>query len=93
MRFSEPPISLEAQTTIVNLVRRFLAAKPADVVLHIRMFKLLREAQEWIINRDESFPNYANNPRSARRRVHQLFGVPVQPSPPSVSSMTTSVRV
>ncbi|EPB67806.1 hypothetical protein ANCCEY_13099 [Ancylostoma ceylanicum] len=75
IRFSEPPISREAQATLTNLARRFLPAHPSDGLLPIRVSKLNQADLDWIRDRGASFANYSNDPGSARHRMGQLFNV------------------
>lgn len=75
MRYSEPPISREAQAELVNFARRFLPAYPADGLLPLRVSKLYREDAAWIDDRGTSFASYAKDLRSARHRMGQLFSV------------------
>ncbi|RCN26178.1 hypothetical protein ANCCAN_28102 [Ancylostoma caninum] len=73
MRFFEPPISRDAQSELIDLARRFLLAYPADGILPLRVSKLDREDTEWIEDRGNSFTTYTTDPRSARKRMGQLF--------------------
>ncbi|RCN50877.1 hypothetical protein ANCCAN_03095 [Ancylostoma caninum] len=73
MRFSEPPISRDAQSELIDLARQFLPAYPADGILPLRVSKLDREDTEWIEDRGNSFTSYTADPRSARKRMGQLF--------------------
>ncbi|KIH65395.1 hypothetical protein ANCDUO_04282 [Ancylostoma duodenale] len=75
MRFSEPPISVQAQIELVNCARGFLTAHPAESNLSLRVFKLTQEDSDWIADRRGDFVSYQTRHLAARKRMVQLFNM------------------
>ncbi|RCN37009.1 hypothetical protein ANCCAN_17103 [Ancylostoma caninum] len=75
MRFSEPPISIQAQDELVNHARRFLPAHPAESILPLRVLKPTQADMDWIADRRGAFLSYKTQPGSSRKRMAQLFSM------------------
>ncbi|VDP55475.1 unnamed protein product [Heligmosomoides polygyrus] len=74
VRFSQPPVSKEAQRFLVNAVRGVLPAYPDDGLLPLRVYRLTPAEEDWVADREDTFHNYARNPPEARRRMGKIFG-------------------
>ncbi|VDO80924.1 unnamed protein product [Heligmosomoides polygyrus] len=75
MRFSHSPVPWEAQWILVNAVRSFLPAHPAEGITPLSVSKLSTEDEDWIRDRMTTFSNYDSHPHTARRRIGKLLNV------------------
>ncbi|WKX90331.1 hypothetical protein Q1695_009290 [Nippostrongylus brasiliensis] len=75
IRFSERPVSKEAQARLCNLVRPYVPAHPQEGLLPLKVFKISPQEREWLQDRAGDFVNYKKNPAAAQRRMAQVFNV------------------
>ncbi|VDP30774.1 unnamed protein product [Heligmosomoides polygyrus] len=75
MRFSQLPVSEEAEEFLTNAVRTFLPAYPERAILPLRVFRPTPADQEWLQDRASQFSSYSKNKRDARKRMSKLFSV------------------
>ncbi|VDK65050.1 unnamed protein product, partial [Cylicostephanus goldi] len=72
MRFSEPPVSIQARDFLCQEVRRFLPMNPDEGVLPLRVDQPDHEEEQWLQDREGDFNSLHENPALAKQKMSNL---------------------
>ncbi|RCN41055.1 hypothetical protein ANCCAN_13001 [Ancylostoma caninum] len=73
MRFSEPPVSIEARDELCELIRQFLPMHPSEGLLPLRVYELPAEERAWLDDRAGKFDSFCEDNAASKRKMSKLF--------------------
>ncbi|XGW12891.1 hypothetical protein V3C99_013496 [Haemonchus contortus] len=72
MRFSEPPVSMEARAFLADKVRQFLPMHPEEGILPMSVSRISPSDRAWLSDRLENFDNYCFHTRASRHNLDKI---------------------
>ncbi|VDM66987.1 unnamed protein product [Strongylus vulgaris] len=87
IRFSEPPVSIEARDELMRLVRQFLQI-PDEGLLPVKVFSINSQEQAWLDDRAGRIDSFHDDNTTAKHKRSKLFNVSCSVQPLSILSLT-----
>ncbi|CAJ0610543.1 unnamed protein product [Cylicocyclus nassatus] len=75
IRFSEPPVSVQAQNQLCEAIRHTLPMHPSEGLLPLKVFRLDPQEYAWLDDRLGKFDSFHEDPQTAKRKMSKLFNV------------------
>ncbi|VDK66908.1 unnamed protein product, partial [Cylicostephanus goldi] len=75
IRFSEPPVSVQAQNQLCDAIRHTLPMHPSEGLLPLKVFRLDPSEYAWLDDRMGKFDSFHDDPKTAKRKMSKLFNV------------------
>ncbi|KAK5964984.1 hypothetical protein GCK32_019208, partial [Trichostrongylus colubriformis] len=73
MRFSEPPVSLDARSQLAAIVRKFFPMHPEEGILPLTVSKIPASDRRWLADRLGAFDNFQRDPAGSKQKVAKII--------------------